>query len=118
MDTYILVGREPMLTPDLHEWGRWFETADRHVGDDEVGPYRISTVFLGIDSNYWSGPPLLFETAVWEHDQWTIEERYATYDQAEAGHAKYVAACQVLYEAESGGALPGRPDPAGADEGD
>jgi hypothetical protein len=124
MDTYIMVGREAFKTDDILEWGRWFETADRHVGDDLVGPYRISTVFLGIDCNYYGkGPPILFETAVYAlqgDEGWTIEERYVSFDQAEAGHAKYVAACTALYEAESSGddALSRRPDPPGAHQGD
>lgn len=92
---YILEGHEPKLTHDSMEWAHWYETADRHVGltEFEDGLF-VSTVFLGLDHNFWShGPPILFETMIgshnpttnankWEDHQW----RYATWDEAEAGH--------------------------------
>lgn len=34
---------------DVIEWGRYFETAERHVAQDFIGDVKISTVFLGID---------------------------------------------------------------------
>lgn len=33
---YILEGKEPKLVSDITEWGRWFETADRHVAQTQV----------------------------------------------------------------------------------
>jgi hypothetical protein len=35
----------PKEETDLLKWGKWFETAERHVGKDTVGGIRISTVF-------------------------------------------------------------------------
>jgi len=63
------------------------------VKQDQVGDFFVSTVFLAMDHGF-RGPPLWFETMVFaepkagelmgeEQLQW----RYATYDEAEAGHA-------------------------------
>ena len=88
---YILEGHEPVKVEDILTWGRWFETADRHVAktaiSDEV---NVSTVFLGLDHSFGAGPPLLFETMIFggEHDQY--QDRYETWKQAEAGHQKAV----------------------------
>jgi hypothetical protein len=86
------------------EWARWFETADRIVRREHVDHWRISTVFLGLDHNFsGDGPPLLFETMVFDlrakglskgESHWMA--RYATRDEALAGHAHmtaYLAAC-------------------------
>jgi hypothetical protein len=91
---YILVGREPMEVP-LEEWGKWFETSERHVGDDWIGSVRVSTVFLGLDHQFWDGgPSLLFETMVFPSCD--LIGRWSTYDEAEAEHAKVVAVYQAI----------------------
>jgi hypothetical protein len=86
------------VEPDLHTWAQWFETANRHIGDDYLlgdadhEDVRVSTVFLGIDHNFHlAGEPVLFETKIFggEHDQW--QYRYSTKEQAVAGHAKALA---------------------------
>lgn len=90
---------------DLMTWARWFEGGggnNRHVGDTNTELYRISTVFLGLDHRmgFGKGPPLLFETMVFELaeskspliDLPVHEEldgycrRYASWDDALAGH--------------------------------
>jgi hypothetical protein len=52
----------------------------------------VSTVFLGLDHSFGEGPPQLFETMIFggEHDEY--QERYSTWDEAEAGHKK---ACKL-----------------------
>lgn len=77
---------------DILEWGKWFETADRVVAQDEVGGHVVSTVFLGIDHNFGAGPPLLYETMVFPKDAWAEQdcERYATRAEAQAGHVAMV----------------------------
>src|SRR5262245_52935340 len=94
----------PIPCDDLHEWGVWFGTpGNRIVRQDELGPFFISTVFLGLDHN-WSGRgmPLLFETMVFGVDlSWSAAEgwrwgrgdecycrRYRTWNEALAGHMK------------------------------
>lgn len=87
---YVLDGRRVVPTDDIHEWGRMFDSEDRRVAHDQVGDAEVSTVFLGIDHDFFGGPPLLFETMVFggEHDQFT--ERYSTWDEAETGHRAIV----------------------------
>jgi hypothetical protein len=94
--TYILDGHEPVPEPDLIAWARWMAAhADRHVARDEPSPgITVSTVFLGIDLNY-RPPPLVFETMVF--CDYTGDEptwRYATWDEAVAGHARAIAMLQ------------------------
>ena len=93
---YILDGQTPVPCDDILEWGRWFETANRHVGKDQIGPYRVSTVFLGIDHDWGSnGPPVLFETMVFGHAD-EIQQRYCTWDEAATGHAEMVARYRLI----------------------
>lgn len=87
---YILKDKKVVACHDLLEWAKWFETADRHVADENVGKYRISTVFLGIDHNFLGGEPILFETMVFSDDEDGDEERYSTWEEAEKGHKKMV----------------------------
>lgn len=63
----------------------------RRVALDERGGVSVSTVFLGLDHSHCSpGPPILFETLVTggRLDQTML--RYATWEEAEAGHAATV----------------------------
>ena len=89
---YILVGHKTVPCPDLYAWGEWLEKADRCVKLTIQGDVYVSTVFLGLDHRMMSeGPPILFETMAFgvpnlEHDQ----ERYSTWDQAVAGHDRWV----------------------------
>ena len=74
------------------DWVRAFE-GPRQIGDTTVGEVRVSTVWLGLDHNFFSsGPPLIFETMVFggPHDEWC--DRYSTEDEARAGHERVVAA--------------------------
>lgn len=82
----------PQPCEDIYEWGEWYEksTKQRKVARDKVGKVTVSTVFIGIDHNFGEGPPLLFETMIFndggEHDQY--QERYSTRQEALAGHIK------------------------------
>ena len=62
---YILDGKTPVPAVSAIDWGRWFHAAQRRVALTRVGPYCVSTVFLGIDHQWGDGPPLLFETMVY-----------------------------------------------------
>lgn len=74
-------------------WAREFENFDvRRVANDhfenDSGDYiRVSTVFLGMD-HAWTGPPCIFETMVFSNYSKldSEQERYATWEQAVAGH--------------------------------
>lgn len=87
LGNYILVGHEPVYEPDLVKWAMWFETADRQVRLTVTEFHSISTVFLGIDHSFQSGPPVLFETMVFGDDGEDVDTwRYHTWTEAEAGH--------------------------------
>lgn len=93
---YILVDGEPYPCDDLIRWARWLEKSDRDriVAQTTEGDIMVSTVFLGIDHNFGhAGPPLLYETMIFggKHDGY--QERYATREEAERGHAN---ACAML----------------------
>ena len=93
MKYYYLEGREIRTTENTLDWARRTEAAwtdgSRAVGDDHVGAVRVSTVFLGVDHNFFgNGPPLLFETMVFGGPLDREQERCATWDEAVSQHAK------------------------------
>lgn len=92
---YILDADHNLVTTDRLTWTLFLEDlARRRVAETFVGEIRISTVFLGIDHAFGLGPPLLFETMVFggPHDGWL--DRYSTWDEAVAGHARVVKRIQ------------------------
>lgn len=98
---YILEGHDPVEVDDLFVWARWFETADRHVANTDLGDVRISTVFLGLDHNFGpSSPPLLFETLIFGGPEDGYCERHATWTDAEAGHKKAVEIAELAEAAQ------------------
>ena len=89
---YILAGHTVVPCPWLLRWAQWFETADRQVRETIQGDVRISTVFLGLDHSFdGKGPPIVFETMVFQGEHGGEMERYCTWEEAEAGHARWVA---------------------------
>lgn len=70
----------------------------RRVDETTVGDTRVSTVHLVIDHSLGSGPPLIFETMVFDSDGDSFEEyeeytkRYSTESEAHEGHRKTVEA--------------------------
>lgn len=93
-DKYILIGQTPVPEPDLLTWARWFETAERHVGDTTIGSVRVSTVFMGLDHRFGDGPPLLFETMIFSDGDGEESWRCSTWLEAEAQHAAAVKRVQ------------------------
>jgi hypothetical protein len=93
----ILIGHK--VTPcNLMTWARWMEASSResggqrgatarHVGDDDAGGMRVSTIFIGLNHEFLGGPPLWFETMVFGGPLDGTQQRYTTWEQAEAGHA-------------------------------
>lgn len=94
-DRYILVNGEPVVCNDILVWGKWFQNSpDMRVKQEEIGQFKISTVFLGMDHNWGDGPPLLFETMIFgggESDLNEWQDRCGTLDAAKAMHARAVA---------------------------
>ena len=93
---YILVDRLPVAV-DHDAWMRWFETSDRQIGDDKIGKNHVSTVFLGIDHNFYgSSGPVLFETLIFNGPLADEMWRYATYAEAERGHQEAVTQTSIV----------------------
>ena len=89
---HYILGPNHLAIPvrDTMEWARWFEVNDRTVAQEYVGHYMVSTIFLGLD-HQWSpgGPPLLFETMIFNHAEWAshyydekYQDRCGTWDDA------------------------------------
>jgi hypothetical protein len=90
-DKYILDGHKAVVEKDLMKWAAWFENANRAVGRTEISKdVSVSTVFLGLDHQFGEGPPLIFETMVFGGPLDQQEERYSTWEEAEAGHKHWV----------------------------
>lgn len=89
---YVLQGREPVIEPDFDKWAAFMSSDARVVAKTTVGDILISTVFLGINHDYWGGPPLLFETMIFGGHEGVDEDqqRCSTWEQAEAKHAAAV----------------------------
>lgn len=68
----------------------------RYVDRDTIGNTLISTVFLNIDHGHSGTVPLVFETMVFPEDGSDEEcERYATYEEALAGHQSMLAKWRI-----------------------
>lgn len=99
---------EPQPCEDLLTWGAWFETSGdaRRVALDEVGPYRISTVFLGLDHSWTpmedplTYQPVLWETAIFAGDSMTAMRRYVSRADALRGHREFI---KILQQAPAEG---------------
>ena len=99
---YVLEGKE-IKEVDLMEWAMQFDTSDRHVTQDEIADgVKVSTVFLGLDHRYGDGPPLLFETLVFNGELDGEMVRYSTWDEAEIGHKEMVERVRLTLANERG----------------
>jgi hypothetical protein len=101
---YKLLGKIPVPCTNTLEWGAWFEShfEDRVVAKTDIGPMQVSTVFVGLDMSFFGKDPLLFETMVFNDEgEDLLCNRYHTWGEAEAGHAKAVEfAAERLYIAQ------------------
>lgn len=82
----------------LEQWAMSRETEHR-VALTDVGPYVVSTVWLGLDHSFGGGRPVIFETMVFAADDWEGESaglsefdmlRYCTLEEAQQGHEEMV----------------------------
>lgn len=104
MDYYVLnpdhTTRRATMEEFISLWknGPDSRVAQEHIiADDGTKVAWVSTVFLGMNHNYFGDEPLLFETMIFADDLEDIAgytERYATWEEAEAGHARAVAAAK------------------------
>jgi hypothetical protein len=108
---YILDEHHRIIIADFDTWTAWMEDSrKRRVAGTTTRFHWVSTMFLGLDHQWDKGPPLLFETMVFERTDETNENeidwlggechRYSTWDDAVAGHAAVVRRIEKL-EAEA-----------------
>ena len=99
MRRYILVGQTPVPEPNLERWADWMEDYDEHVAFESVGPYHVSTIFLGFDhAHAGSTRPLLFETMIFATEDEELNQRQwrcSTWREAEEQHVRAVEACRT-----------------------
>lgn len=101
---YKLDGKIAVPCQHVGEWAAWFGTGHRVVQQEDVGPFLVSTVFLGLDHSFGEGgPPLLFESAVFTRGMEEIlgkvrhtlsdhnMERTSTWELALEAHQRAVA---------------------------
>jgi hypothetical protein len=97
MSKYILEGHKPIPVDDILAWGQWFENMDNsRVAFTELENCEVSTVFLGLDHQWGTGPPLLFETMIFGGSHNEYQERYATWEEAEDGHKRAIAMAKEI----------------------
>jgi hypothetical protein len=85
----------PVPERNLITWAKWYEDSmeQRQVAETYLPLWRayVSTVFLAIDHQLGSGPPLLWETMVFEGMEGIdIDRCSGNREQAEAMHVKMV----------------------------
>jgi len=97
IDTYVLIGREPMPCKNMDEWNSFMSEKDaRRVKLTKItDTIEVSTVFLGLDRRFGSkGPPILFETMVFDKNPESENYhggsmwRTCTWDEAEEQHER------------------------------
>lgn len=102
---YILDEKGTPVAVSLMAWADWFQKdleQTRRVAISRIGPYKVSTVFLGLDYNYSpTGPPVLWETMVFQkknpgHDI-EMDRCSGSREQAEAMHQKMVELVKEKY---------------------
>lgn len=93
---YILGDDGEAVETDPFTWADWFETSDttRQLAHTVVGPYLVSTVFLGLNLGWdHDVPPLVWETMVFRDGHGCDCRRYATRREALDGHR---TTCQLV----------------------
>lgn len=85
-------------TNDAAAFGRLMRDPRRFLCQDRVGPFFVSTVFLGLDHRFiGDGPPILWETMIFTgDDSEPYQERYDSKEAALAGHDAAVARAELL----------------------
>lgn len=87
IDTYLPDGTQ---CDDLDRWSEAHKKAHR-VGKTTVGPWEVSTVFLGIDHRFEPDDkgPILWETMVFGPHTY-YQDRYRSLEAAQEGHKRVV----------------------------
>lgn len=86
---YRLNDQDEPVPCELMEWAESSNQRRRQIGYDKLpNGFLVSTVFLGLDHAHDGGPPLLWETMVFDGGYGDDREceRYSTKADALAGH--------------------------------
>lgn len=80
-----------------HLYVQFRRDPDNHfvdLGSWQGRELRISTVYLGINHQFFEGPPLVWETMIFSNGDWAEDwmRRYTTRAAAHSAHLKIVAA--------------------------
>lgn len=88
---------------ELEEFARLMrDLSYRRVAWDAVGDLGVSTVWLGLDHSFGIGPPLIFETMIFEGGPLNTEcRRYGSEAAALAGHREVLELCRLELEFRS-----------------
>jgi hypothetical protein len=71
---------------------QWTMPGARVVLQDRRGSAFISTVFLALNHSFGDGPPVLWETMIFDHPAWSdYQERYSSKSDAILGHLRALA---------------------------
>lgn len=91
----------------MEEWSSLLGTElYRRVAWTEIGPYVVSTVWLGLDHSHGSGPPMIFESMVFTASEWNERYgrlldidvmRYSTEEEAHRGHDELVTLIRATH---------------------
>jgi hypothetical protein len=84
----------------FREWGKLHAVREYiRVAEDTIGPYWVSTVWIGLNYRFGIGPPLIFESMVFKGDESDLDcVRYSTLEQALEGHARMVEEVRLFAE--------------------
>jgi hypothetical protein len=74
----LLIGDVLIGVDDAMEWAEEMQGINRQVGLDQVGPFTVSTLFLGQDFALRGQPPRLFETVVFGADGRAVSAIHAS----------------------------------------
>lgn len=59
---------EPVEEPDMSRWAFFYGSrSSRRIARTNLGRAYVSTVFLGLDHNFFGGDPILWETMIFVH---------------------------------------------------
>jgi hypothetical protein len=98
MNNYYKLDENKNAIPcSCREWADQLEQMskdnNKHIADETIDGKRISTVWLGLNHNINDRTPHIFETMVFNGDDYGHDiycDRYSTYQEAEEGHKKAV----------------------------
>lgn len=93
-DKYILDAKgEPVQCSDIKLWAAFMgDDAARTVAKETIGKSIVSTVFIGFNSTFMPGDPVLYETLIIGGAKDGECKRYKTKAEALAGHDEMVKA--------------------------